>query len=133
MWPARQLLCADLYSAAEYSWASTTVSAGNQAFNIVNGDIFRWSWLWPEIASWFGVEPIGFDGTIHPLEKELAGDGPVWKEITNKYNLKEPLLNRLASAWHTDLDLGRPIEVMTDMSKIKRRGNLRRAQMELES
>ena len=103
-------------------WASTTVSAGDQAFNIVNGDIFRWSWLWPEIANWFGVEATGFDGTIHPLEKELAGDGPVWKEITNKYNLKEPLLNRLASAWHTDLDLGRPIEVMTDMSKSRKYG-----------
>jgi hypothetical protein len=29
---------------------------------------------------------------------------------------------RLASPWHTDADLGRPIEVVTDMSKSRRLG-----------
>jgi hypothetical protein len=33
-----------------------------------------------------------------------------------------PDLIQLASPWHTDLDLGRPIEVMTDMSKSRRLG-----------
>jgi hypothetical protein len=28
----------------------------------------------------------------------------------------------VASAWHTNLDLGRPIEVMTDMSKSRKLG-----------
>ena len=50
-------------------WASTTDAAYNEAFNIVNGDVFRWSWLWNKIANYFGVEPVGFDGTIRPLEK----------------------------------------------------------------
>ena len=36
----------------------------------------------------------------------------------------EPDLGRLASAWHTDADLGRPIEVVTDMSKSRRLGFL---------
>jgi nucleoside-diphosphate-sugar epimerase len=103
-------------------WASTTAAAANQAFNITNGDVFRWSWLWEQLAGWFGVKAVGFDGTIHPLEAEIAGDGPLWKEIAAKYNLKEPVLDRLASAWHTDLDLGRPIEVMTDMSKSRKLG-----------
>ncbi|RYE02836.1 MAG: NAD-dependent epimerase, partial [Sphingobacteriaceae bacterium] len=102
--------------------ASTTDAAANQAFNITNGDVFRWSWLWQQIADWFGVEAAGFDGTIHPLEQEIANDELLWKEIAAKYNLKEPVLNRLASAWHTDLDLGRPIEVMTDMSKSRKMG-----------
>jgi hypothetical protein len=30
----------------------------------------------------------------------------------------------LASAWHTDADLGRPLEVVTDMSKSRRLGFL---------
>jgi hypothetical protein len=33
-------------------------------------------------------------------------------------------LNVLASAWHTDADLGRPIEVLTDMSKSRKLGFL---------
>jgi nucleoside-diphosphate-sugar epimerase len=105
-------------------WAATTEAARNQAFNVVNGDYFRWSALWYRLAGWFGIEAIGFDGTIHPLEAEMANYTEVWKEIAAKYHLQETDLNRLASAWHTDLDLGRPIEVMTDMSKSRKLGFL---------
>jgi nucleoside-diphosphate-sugar epimerase len=108
--------------AEQLIWASTTDAAKNQAYNIVNGDIFRWSWLWKQLADWFGVEYVGFEGTIQPLEEEIANDGPLWAEMAAKYNLKEPALDRLASAWHTDLDLGRPLEVMTDMSKSRKFG-----------
>jgi nucleoside-diphosphate-sugar epimerase len=103
-------------------WASTTAAAFNEAFNVVNGDIFRWSWLWKKLAAYFGIEAIGFDGTIHPLEKEMADDAALWQKIAEKYQLKEPDLSRMASPWHTDLDLGRPIEVMTDMSKSRKLG-----------
>ena len=103
-------------------WASTTEAARNEAFNVVNGDVFRWSWLWKRLAAWFGVEAIGYDGGVHPLEGELAGDADVWREIADRHQLKESELGRLASPWHTDLDLGRPIEVMTDMSKSRRLG-----------
>ncbi|MEJ6979074.1 SDR family oxidoreductase [Pedobacter sp. P351] len=103
-------------------WASTSDIAANQAFNITNGELFRWNWLWFKLADWFHIEALGFDGSIHSLEAELANDAPLWKEIANKYHLQEFDLNRLASAWHTDLDLGRPIEVMTDMSKSRKLG-----------
>ncbi len=35
-------------------WAATTPAARNQDFNIVNGDVFRWSWMWQRLAAWFG-------------------------------------------------------------------------------
>ena len=41
-----------------------------------------------------------------------------------RYGLREPRLTRLVSASHTDADLGRPIEVVTDMSKSRRLGFL---------
>ncbi|MDO7873655.1 SDR family oxidoreductase [Hymenobacter sp. ASUV-10] len=108
--------------AKQLVWAATTEAARNEAFNIVNGDYFRWSWLWPRLAAWFGVEAVGFDGTMHPLEAEMANDAPIWQEIATRHHLAEPDLRQLASAWHTDLDLGRPIEVMTDMSKSRQAG-----------
>lgn len=108
--------------AKQLVWASTTQAAQNEAFNIVNGDYFRWNWLWNKLAAYFGVEAVGYEGAIHTLEKEMQHDAGVWKQIAKKYNLKEADLNRLASAWHTDLDLGRPIEVMTDMSKSRKLG-----------
>jgi nucleoside-diphosphate-sugar epimerase len=103
-------------------WASTTPKAANEAFNVVNGDIFRWSWMWSRIANWFDIEAIPFDGTVRPLEVEMAGDAGLWADIARLRNLKENDLNRLASPWHTDADLGRPIEVVTDMSKSRRLG-----------
>jgi nucleoside-diphosphate-sugar epimerase len=108
--------------AKQLVWASTTEAAANQAFNIVNGDYFRWSWLWPRLAAWFGIEAAGYDGTVHPLEAELAGDGDLWRELATRHQLAEPDLARLASPWHTDLDLGRPLEVMTDMTKSRKLG-----------
>ncbi|QEI08922.1 SDR family oxidoreductase [Pigmentiphaga aceris] len=108
--------------AQQLVWAAKTPAARNQAFNIVNGDIFRWSWLWGWLADWFGVKAVGFDGTLHPLEAEMAGDGPLWRDIAQRHGLVEPDLTRLASPWHTDLDLGRPIEVMTDMANSRKLG-----------
>jgi nucleoside-diphosphate-sugar epimerase len=108
--------------AKQLVWASTNDFAKNQAYNITNGDIFRWSWMWPRLAKWFGVEWEGFSGLIAPLEAEMANDAQVWKTMAAKRGLVEPDLWRVASPWHTDLDLSRPIEVMTDMAASRRLG-----------
>jgi hypothetical protein len=42
--------------------------------------------------------------------------------IVKRHGLQENKFSQLASAWHTDLDLGRPIEVMTDMSNSRKLG-----------
>jgi nucleoside-diphosphate-sugar epimerase len=78
-------------------WASTTDIAQNEAFNVVNGDVFRWSRLWNRLAAFFEIEPIGFDGTIHSLEKEMANDAGTWQQIAQKYSLVESQLSRLAT------------------------------------
>ncbi|TDH24581.1 SDR family oxidoreductase [Segetibacter sp. 3557_3] len=105
-------------------WAATTQAAHNEAFNVVNGDYFRWSSLWFKLANWFEIDAIGWEGSIVPLEIEMAKYNAVWSGIASRHNLTESNLNKLASAWHTDLDLGRPIEVMTDMSKSRKLGFL---------
>ncbi len=115
MTDARQL-------AAQVIWAGQTPAARNQAFNIVNGDVFRWSWLWPRIGEWFGIEAEEFDGTVRPLEDQMADDAALWSDIAAKYDLAEADIHRLASPWHTDADLGRPVEVVTDMSKCRAMG-----------
>jgi nucleoside-diphosphate-sugar epimerase len=105
-------------------WASTTPAARNQAFNVVNGDVFRWSWMWARLAEHFGVEPFPPPPGGLPLETQLADAKPIWGDIAARHGLVEPNLDVLASPWHTDADLGRPIEVLTDMSKSRRLGFL---------
>ena len=103
-------------------WATETPAAANEDFNVVNGDVFRWSWMWERIAAWFGLQAEPFDGVARPLEEQMADDAAIWRDLAARHGLSEPDLGRLASPWHTDADLGRPIEVVTDMSKSRRMG-----------
>lgn len=105
-------------------WASTTPDAANEAFNVVNGDVFRWKWMWARIAEWFEIEPAEFDGTLAPLEQQMADDAEVWQSMAKQFGLAEEDIHKLISPWHTDADLGRPIEVVTDMSKSRKFGFL---------
>jgi nucleoside-diphosphate-sugar epimerase len=110
--------------ARHLEWAATTDAARNQAFNVVNGDVFRWSWMWTRLAGWFGLQAAPFSGEGIPLERQLADAGPIWDGIARKHHLAEQDLAVVSSAWHTDADLGRPIEVVTDMSKSRKLGFL---------
>jgi hypothetical protein len=105
-------------------WATITPAARDTAFNVVNGDIFRWKWMWKRIAGWFGVEAADLKNEGTRLEKQLAGAAPVWRQIASKHSLVENNIDRLVSAWHTDADLSRPVEVVTDMSKSRKLGFL---------
>lgn len=110
--------------ARHLAWAATTEGARDEAFNIVNGDVFRWRWMWDRIAGWFGIEPAPFPQTPSPLEGQLADAAPIWAEIAARHGLAEADLGRLASPWHTDADLGRPFEVVTDMTRSRKLGFL---------
>jgi nucleoside-diphosphate-sugar epimerase len=108
--------------AKHMEWAATSEAGRNQAFNVVNGDIFRCRWLWPKLAADFGIDAAPYPGRPTPLEAQLADAGPTWARIAAKHGLAEADLGKLASAWHTDLDLGREIEVVTDMTKSRLAG-----------
>jgi len=103
-------------------WAATTPAAADTAFNIVNGDTFRWRWLWPRLAAYFGVEPEGFTDAPRPLETQMADAQPVWNAIVARHGLVEGDLTRLASWWHSDADLGRTMEVFADMGRSRAAG-----------
>ena len=110
--------------ARHLEWASTSKAGQNQAFNVVNGDVFRWSWMWSRLAAFFDLEPAPLPSETTPLEQQLADAAPLWAELAAKHHLREPDLHTLTSAWHTDADLGRPIEVVTDMTKSRKLGFL---------
>ena len=109
--------------AAHCEWAATEPAAANAALNVVNGDVFRWKWMWRELAAYFKVEAAGPPpGGPAPLVQQMAGDADAWRTLAAAHGLVEPDLARLASPWHTDADLGRPLEVVTDMSASRERG-----------
>ena len=108
--------------AEQLAWAATSPAAANEDFNAVNGDVFRWNWLWPRLAAYFGLEAAAFPATMMPLEGRMQAAQAAWADISARYALREPDISKLVSWWHTDADLGRPMEAFTDMSKSRKAG-----------
>jgi nucleoside-diphosphate-sugar epimerase len=110
--------------AEQLVWAATDPAGRDQAFNIANGDVFRWRTLWPKIAEHFGVAWEGFESEPAPLEGRMGHAAEIWREIAAEQGLAEGDVNRLASWWHTDSDLGRNLECFTSMNKSREAGFL---------
>ncbi|MDO3411560.1 SDR family oxidoreductase [Saccharibacillus sp. CPCC 101409] len=101
-------------------WAATEERCANQAFNIANGDLFRWSELWPKIAAYFGLEaapPLPM-----PLSEAMRDKEPLWDGMVRRHGL-EP--NRYAdvSSWtFGDFVFGWDYDFFADGSKARRLG-----------
>lgn len=108
--------------AEQLAWAALSPTAANQDFNAVNGDVFRWNWLWPRLAAYFGIEAAPYPETMMPLEGRMQEAAAAWQTIAAAHQLREADISKLVSWWHTDADLGRPMEAFTDMSKSRKAG-----------
>ncbi|WP_170386194.1 SDR family oxidoreductase [Ruegeria atlantica] len=108
--------------AQHLEWSATTPVAANTAYNVVNGDLFRWEWMWGRIADWFGLEDAGAPDHVTPLESQMEDAGEVWPRIVSKHALQDHSAVKLASWWHTDADLGREIECFNDMRNSRQAG-----------
>lgn len=110
--------------ARHLAWAASAPAARNEAFNVANGDFFRWQRLWGVIADYFGLEAVLYPGEQMPLQQQMADMGPLWTGLVQAHGLQPHAIGELASPWHTDLDLGRPMECVNDMNKSRRLGFL---------
>ena len=75
-------------------WEATTPAAADKAFNVVNGDVFRWRKMWGRIAGWFGIEAGALSRAPNPLAVTLADAGPDWERIVARHRLQPNPLER---------------------------------------
>ncbi|MFC6081931.1 SDR family oxidoreductase [Sphaerisporangium aureirubrum] len=108
--------------ARQMIWAATAEGLPSQAYNTANGDVFRWRWMWPRVAELLDVEPEGYAVRPRPLEEQMVGKAGAWRALAERERLAEPDLDRVASPWHTDSDLNRPVECFTDMARSRSAG-----------
>ncbi len=66
-------------------WLCNAQHCANRAFNITNGDLFRWKNLWPEIACFFNLECRGPQPMS--LVDFMQDKKPVWDRIRSKHEL----------------------------------------------
>jgi nucleoside-diphosphate-sugar epimerase len=103
-------------------WETIEPKAADKAFNVVNGDVFRWKHMWPVIAAYLGVEPAEYRGHAEPLVEQLGDAERDWEVIVRRRNLKPFRLAEVAPLWHVDGDLGRTQECVNDMSHSRELG-----------
>jgi nucleoside-diphosphate-sugar epimerase len=99
------------------AWSATEPRAANQAFNTVNGDVFRWRQMWPLLAEDLGVEAAAYPGQPTPLSERMGHADGVWEKLSAQHGLAPHTASELASWWHTDADLSREVETFADMTK----------------
>jgi hypothetical protein len=74
------------------------------------------------LAEALEVEAVSFDGEVTPLQDQMADANEVWPELVRRHGLRDTDVDKIASWWHTDADLGRTIETFTDMGRSRRLG-----------
>ncbi|GAF47509.1 SDR family oxidoreductase [Rhodococcus wratislaviensis] len=101
-------------------WAATTASATNQAYNIANGDMFRWTRMWKLIANFFDIpiaEPLPLS-----LAQVMADKEPLWNAIRDKYRLAPTPYSHVSSWEFGDFVFSRDYDFVSDTSKSRRAG-----------
>ena len=101
-------------------WAATEAKCANQAFNITNGDYFRWRTVWPKIAAVFDMK-VGEVQTIS-LTRHMADKAPLWERMANRYGLKRFDYDQLVAWPFADYVFGSDWDVMSDVTKSRQYG-----------
>lgn len=101
-------------------WAATDERCANQAFNITNGDLFRWNEMWPKIAANFGLD------TAPPLPMSLdtimADKQPLWNKMKARHGLLDTPYTDVSSWRFADFVFGWDYDFFADGTKARRFG-----------
>ena len=100
-------------------WA-TQPGCANQAYNVTNGDYFRWCHVWPKIAEVFGMP--ADEPRKTSLVCDMADKGPLWDALVKKHGL-EPYRFEDIVAWpFGDYVFGCDWDVMSNVTKSRLHG-----------
>ncbi|MFD2582675.1 SDR family oxidoreductase [Pedobacter vanadiisoli] len=101
-------------------WAATSPQCANQAFNISNGDLFRWNDLWPKIAAYFEM-PVAFPLQL-PLTQVMADKKAVYEGMQDRYGLEKYPYGELSSWPFADFVFSWDYDFFADGTKARRLG-----------
>lgn len=101
-------------------WAAASEAAENQAFNVNNGDLFRWQEMWPRIAAWFDL-PVAPPLPMS-LREVMADKAAIWQKMAAKYQLRESNIGAITGWEFVDFVFSWDYDMFADGSKIRRAG-----------
>jgi nucleoside-diphosphate-sugar epimerase len=101
-------------------WAATEPRCANQAYNITNGDYFRWQHVWPAIARAFDMPAAA--PQAHSLVEFMADKAPLWDAMVKRHGL-EPYRFGEVVAWpFGDYVFNCDWDVMTSVTRSRQHG-----------
>ncbi|MES2711530.1 MAG: hypothetical protein V4653_08095, partial [Pseudomonadota bacterium] len=100
-------------------WMIREAGCANRAFNLTNGDAFRWCDLWPFLAERLGVAP----GRPRRMTMRvlMADKEPVWERVRQRHGLTLPL-SQVASWEFADFFLNMDYDVIASMTAMRSTG-----------
>jgi nucleoside-diphosphate-sugar epimerase len=101
-------------------WAANGPRCANEAYNITNGDYFRWLDLWPRLAEVFEMPHAA--PTPLPLTEFMADKAPLWDSMVRKYDLKQYRLDEVVAWPFGDYVFNTTWDVMSNLNKARQHG-----------
>jgi nucleoside-diphosphate-sugar epimerase len=101
-------------------WAATEPRCANQAYNITNGDNFRWQHVWPAIARVFDMPAAGPEPLR--LVDFMADKAPLWDDLVRRHGLKPYRFEEVVAWPFGDYVFNCNWDVMTSTVKARRHG-----------
>ena len=101
-------------------WTGESARAANEIYNITNGDLFRWSRLWPHIARGLGMEVA--EPQPFPLAEFMADKEALWTAMAARHGL-QPTPYKDVVAWpFGEFVLQREFDHVLDTTKLRTHG-----------
>jgi len=97
-----------------------TQGPGGEAYNVTNGDLFRWEQLWPAFARDFGMET-GWPLPLR-LSEFMADKAPVWERIVARHGLKPYAFETIAAWGFGDFIFNCGYDVISSTTKLRQAG-----------
>ena len=101
-------------------WAATTPACANNSFNITNGDVFRWRYIWPRVADFFQMQP-GPVQTMN-LSQRASSTAVIWQEIAARHRLRSMSFDDLGDWGYFDFTLRSDFDDISGTLKARRCG-----------
>ncbi|KAG5626851.1 hypothetical protein H5410_012069 [Solanum commersonii] len=105
-------------------WAAMCPQGKNRAFNITNGDVFKWKHLWKVLAEEIGVEYVEFNAKekIITLSEMMKDKGTVWDKIVRDNKLISTKLEEVGLWDFADMLLGEGTCRLSSINRSKENG-----------
>ena len=98
-------------------WMTTEPKCANQAFNITNGDIFRWEDIWPAFADYFAMD-LAAPQKIQ-LAEMMADKAGLWAELAQQHGLQKIPYEQLVGWNYGDFVFTPEYDIISSMTKAR--------------